>query len=406
MNIQIIKYTNNLSNKIIFIIVIIFCHISILFSQDKETLQQRREQKINEIQYTSKLINTTKKNKRIAINQLLILNRRLEIRENLINEINNEISYIDNKINKIEKKIGNSKEEIQNIKQEYEKIIYNTYKHYNTYNRLMFILSAENFNQAYKRIIYIKQYSEYRKKQVQKIKEIQAQLEQQISELNEKKEQKIQLIQDKREEKQKFANESQQREEMIEQLKQREKELKEELNKKRAIAEKLEKEIQKIIEKEAKQTEEGYYKLTPAEKIVSKSFEKNKGGLPWPTKQGIITEIFGMHKHQVLKGVTVNNNGIDISTVGGSEVRAIFSGTVSKIIAIKGANNTIILRHGNFLTVYQNLNNVTVEVGQKVNVKQTLGYIYKEKNGDESILHFEIWKETQKLNPEDWLIKK
>ncbi len=406
MNRQINKYQYILSIKIIFFIIIIIANTNVIFSQDKETLKQQREQKIKEIQYTSKLINTTKKNKRIAINQLLILNKRLEIRKNLINEINNEILYIDNTINEIEKKISNSKKEIQDIKQEYEKIIYNTYKHYNTYNRLMFILSAENFNQAYKRIIYIKQYSEYRKKQIQKIKEIQVQLEQQISELKEKKEEKLQLIQEKKEEKQKFASESQQREKMIVELKQKEKELKQELNKKRAIAEKLEKEIKKIIENEAKQTEKGYYKLTPAEKIVSKSFEKNKGGLPWPTKQGIITEAFGMHRHPVLKGVTVNNNGIDISTVGGSEVRAIFSGTVSKIVAIKGANNTIILRHGNYLTVYQNLNDVTVEIGQKVNVKQILGYVYKEKSGDESILHLELWKETQKLNPENWLVKR
>ncbi len=378
----------------------------ILFSQDKETLQQKREQKIKEIQYTSKLISTTKKNKKIAINQLLILNKRLEIREHLISQINNEINYIEDRITKLEEQIEKSKEEIQDIKQEYEKIIYHTYKHYNTYNRLMFILSAENFNQAYKRIIYIKQYSEYRKKQVQKIKKVQSQLEQQINELKEKKEQKIQLIQEKKVEKQKFANESQQREEMISQLKQREIELKRDLNEKRSIARKLQEEIQKFIEKETQRTEKGYYKLTPAEKIVSESFEKNKGGLPWPTKQGIITDEFGMHKHPVLKGVTVNNNGIDISTVAGSEVRAIFSGTVSKIVAIKGANNTIILRHGNYLTVYQNLNDVAVEVGQKVNVKQSLGYVYKEENNDESILHLEIWKETQKLNPQEWLVKR
>jgi septal ring factor EnvC (AmiA/AmiB activator) len=373
------------------------------YSQTKEELREKRKQKLKEIEYTNDLINKTERKQQSAMNKLLIINKRLSIREELIESLTNEIQSIDNQINGLETIIKEKRNKIQQIKNDYSNIIYNTYKHYNSYNRLMFLLSADNFNQAYKRLKYIKQYADYRKKQVEKLKELNQELKNKQATLKQTKENKLDLLAEKKEEKQQFEHEKKERRALIANLKDREQELKEDLMKKRRIAQQLEEEIQRIIERETKEQENIFAKLTPEEKLVSKNFEKNKGRLPWPTERGIITEEFGRHKHPVLSGVYVNNNGIDITTIGGSEVRALFQGEVTKIIAIKGANNTIIIRHGNFLSVYQNVVDVNVKTGEHVDTKETIGYVYKEDDQKESVLHIEIWKETQKLNPKEWL---
>jgi murein DD-endopeptidase MepM/ murein hydrolase activator NlpD len=149
-----------------------------------------------------------------------------------------------------------------------------------------------------------------------------------------------------------------------------------------------------------------YDQLTPEEKLISDNFQGNKGKLPWPTERGVVTSRFGKHQHAVLKQVTVQNDGIDISTVQGAEARALFDGVVSKVVAILGANYTVIIRHGNFLTVYQNLINVRVKPGEEVSVKQILGTIFTEEDTNSTLLHIEIWKELNKQNPEDWLSSK
>ena len=146
-----------------------------------------------------------------------------------------------------------------------------------------------------------------------------------------------------------------------------------------------------------------YDQLTPEEKLISDNFQGNKGKLPWPTERGVVTSRFGKHQHAVLKQVTVQNDGIDISTVQGAEARALFGGVVSKVVAILGANYTVIIRHGNFLTVYQNLVNVRVKTGDRVTVKQVLGTVFTEEESNSTMLHIEIWKELNKQNPEDWL---
>lgn len=380
----------------------LFMLYSHAFSQDKEKLREKRQNKLEEIEYTNKLIQKTKKNKKVAVNELMILDKRLQIRKELIAEINDEIQSLKNQIKNLHLTIQKKEKEIQRIKEDYSKMIYNTYKHHNSYNRLMFILSAEDFNQAYKRLKYIKQYADYRKKQVKKLKQLKAELEEKLKLRKQKKQTKIQLLSEKRKEKRKFKNAKQDRKQYIEQLETRKEELEEKLSKKRAIAEKLENEIQKIIERQRKKDVD-YTKLTPEEKVISENFEKNKGRLPWPTKRGILTEKFGEHPHPVLDGVTVNNNGVDISTIGGSVVRAMFDGKVTKIFAIKGANNTVIIRHGNFLTVYQNLVDVQVSSGEKVSIKEEIGKVYKNSGQKSSSLHIEIWKEKEKLNPEKWL---
>jgi septal ring factor EnvC (AmiA/AmiB activator) len=184
-------------------------------------------------------------------------------------------------------------------------------------------------------------------------------------------------------------------------LSKKEKSLNSELEEKKKIAKRLESEIKEIIKKEAEKNK--YARLTPAEKIISEDFAKNRGSLPWPTEQGIITDKFGEHQHAVIQNLTVRNNGIDISSIPNSKVRAIFMGTVSKVFTIKGANTTVIIRHGNFYTVYHNLVNVRVKTGDRVTTKQYIGDIFTDSRNGETVLHFEIWEELDKKNPEEWL---
>lgn len=202
-----------------------------------------------------------------------------------------------------------------------------------------------------------------------------------------------------------LAREKEVQKDIVQDLQKQEKDLRKQLQEKEKIANKLNSEIEKIIkaEQEKAQSKNIYSKLTPQDKLLSDSFKGNKGKLPWPTKYGVITETFGEHNHPVLKGVKTRNNGVDISTVSQAEVFAVYGGTVTKVLSILGANYTVIIRHGNYLTVYQNLASVQVKNGDKINNKQRLGILFADNEAENSILHFEIWEEMNKQNPEEWL---
>jgi septal ring factor EnvC (AmiA/AmiB activator) len=193
----------------------------------------------------------------------------------------------------------------------------------------------------------------------------------------------------------------------------KEQNLREKLKKQYDLANRLQSEITRIIEEEARKAAEllkknntDFFQLTPEEMLLADIFSKNKEKLPWPTQRGIITGEFGEQPHPFLKGVKVRNDGVDIATTEGAIVRCVYDGTVSRIFAIPGAHKTVIIRHGNFLTVYSNLKDVTVNQGDKVKTKQTIGVIYTNVEGEnKSVLQFQIWKENTKLNPREWLAK-
>jgi len=192
---------------------------------------------------------------------------------------------------------------------------------------------------------------------------------------------------------------------LLERLKQKEKELKAELEKKKKVARELEKEIEKIINEERRKSAKGniYATLTKEERIISDEFGKNYGKLPWPTKQGIVIGKFGEHEHASMKGIKVRNDGIYIATVKNAEVRSIFKGVVTKVFAIPGSNYTVIIKHGNYYTLYHNLGNVQVTKGTEVETKQTIGNVSTDPEKNETVLHFQVWKETERNDPELWL---
>ena len=389
--------------SILFVCIIVVC--TGVYGQTKEELEQRKRKTQQEIDNTNNLLKETQRSRKSTLNKVNILNKRIQLRKGLINDLTREIDLIDREIIEKEKIIENLKEDLWHVKKEYERLV--IYAHFNRSQKdiLMFILSAENFNQAYKRMKYVQRFTKHRKEQATLISALQNAIIKEIGILEKSKLQKEAMALEKTNENHTLRKEIYDNNQVINDLKKRARELISKIDENRRIAEKLEKEIAAIIEEESRKsrTRNMYDQLTPEEKLISDNFMENQGKLPWPTERGIVTGKYGQHQHPVLKQITIQNDGIDISTVEGAEARALFDGVVSKVVAILGTNYTVILRHGNFLTVYQNLVDVRVKRGDNVSVKQVIGRIYTERETSSTILHVEIWKEMAKQDPEEWL---
>lgn len=406
------------NKKHILLILLIVCFlIPNISAQDKKSQLQAKKAKIEEeINYTNKLLSETKKNKQASLNQLVLLNKKISKRQELINAISNEIQLIDRKIKVTNDTIATLTENIKQLKAEYAKMIYYAQKNQSSYSRLMFIFSAESFNQAYQRLKYFQQYSSYRQNQVRVIKETQALLAQKVSLLENQKREKLSLKTVEESEKQKLSQEKTQQDKTVRQLSQKERELLKKLRENEKAAKKLQKAIENLIAEELRKAREAAKKtgtkpspenafgLTPSEMKLSSNFAGNKGNLPWPTERGVVSATFGEHPHPVLKGIKTKNNGIDISTSSGATARAIFDGEVTSTMTLPNYNNVIIIRHGEFLTVYSNLGQIYVKKGDKVTTKQKLGVIETDDTG-KTKLHFELWKGKILQNPEGWIAK-
>lgn len=390
------------------VIIILSGYLNYTFAQTKEDLEKRKGKTQEEIAYTNRLLEETQKKKQNSLNRVRILNRRIQLRNQLLQSINQEILLYTEEIGQKKNLITELESDMELVKRQYEMLVQFAFWNKNKNDRLMFILSADNFNMAYKRMKYIQQYTRHRKEQALLIRSMQNELRVEIGELEKIVLQKETLALQKAGENRTLERERRNKDIMVTELSGQEEELKEKIAKNIKIARRLEKEIAAIITAEASKgrSKNMYDQLTPEEKLISDNFQGNKGKLPWPTERGVVTSRFGKHQHAVLKQVTVQNDGIDISTVQGAEARALFGGVVSKVVAILGANNTVIIRHGNFLTVYQNLVNVRVKPGDRVTVKQVLGTVFTEEESNSTMLHIEIWKELNKQNPEDWLSRK
>ena len=400
-----------------FFLLALFFIFLFSFSQNKKNKLENDKKKIeDEIIYTNNLIDKTNKNKQISINQLVIINNKIKKREQLISFLKNEISSINNKIDFNNKKIKDLSDELSSLKKEYAKMIYYAFKNKNSYDRMMFVFSSKDFNQAYQRMKYFQQYSSYRKLQASLIKSTQEEINNKTDELKTQKEKKIEIqLQEKKEKNTLFQDKNDQNE-TLKKLKQKEKKLRKDLRNKQKAANKLKKTIENIIAAEMKKVAEmkkaaekktstKTYTSTPEDIELSKTFSSNKGKLPWPTETGIISSTFGEHPHPVLKRIKTKNNGIDILTNEGEKVRAVFDGVVSSILSIPNLNTVVIIKHGEYLTVYSNLSKVYVERGERVKTKQNIGIIYTNKSESKSELNFQIWKGQQLQNPAYWIKK-
>lgn len=389
------------------------------YAQNKKELEKKKAALQKEIEFTNKQLKIVEKNKNSTAEQLSTLRKKIQLREALIGTINSEISSLGGAIASTTQEIGSLENELQKLKKEYAAMIRSAYLTRNNYQLLMFIFASEDFNQAYKRMKYLQQYGIYRRSQATKIVGTQEELNGKKQELELKKNEKTSLRNTEQKQKSTLEKEKKDQDKLLVKLTDREKKLKKELADKQAAKKKLDRAIENIIRKEIdaarkKAVAEGkknitnnnVFTLTPEAAKLSSNFSGNKGLLPWPVQEGTISSSFGEHPHKELKGIVVKNNGIDIQSGRGAVARSIFEGKVSGVINIPGAGKAVIIRHGDYLSVYSNLETVSIGTGDKVSTKQTIGTIGEAGEGAKGELHLEIWKNTTKLDPKSWLARK
>jgi septal ring factor EnvC (AmiA/AmiB activator) len=402
-----------------YILLTVLLFASILASgQSKTELEKQKQQLLHDIEFTNKLLNETEKSKKATLGELNLLSSKINTRQKLITTILREVDVIEKQINETKGVVKSLEDDLQRLKDEYAKMLYYTYKNQSQYDRLMFILSSEDFNQAYKRIRYFQQYAKHRQQQATAIELVRKSLESKTKDLANKKLKMAYLVEDKEKEKIQLSTEKEEQSKMVKTLKQKESQLKKDLTQKQRDAKKLEKAIARIIEEEIRKAREKAAKdntatttksgfaLTPKELALSGQFSDNQGKLPWPSERGVITSSFGEHPHPTLPAIKIENNGIDITTDKNTKARAVYEGTVSAVVSIPGAHKAIIVRHGEFLSVYSNLEDVTVKMGDHLTVKQEMGTVVTGKEDGRTVLHFEIWKGATKLNPANWIVGK
>lgn len=381
----------------------IFCFGS-LRAQDRSDLEKRKASTQKDIQIAKELLEQTSSKKKNSIQRVSILNRGIKSRVNLIHSIEQEIDGMDNDIDLLEKRILEINLDIAKGREEYAKIVYAIYKNHTEEEKLMYLLASQNINQFYQRVKYLKYLTDYREKKVEELKLLTKDLEQETSDLLKIRNEKASLLKEKESENRNLLRERNLKNGIIRSLTQNERQIRKDIQAKEKIQRELEAKIRRIIEEEA--TKRGnnslYSSLTPEQKLLGNNFEQNKGRLPWPVERGIVTASFGLIDHDV-PGVKIQNNGLDFTANGNSIARAIFDGEVTSIFAILGANYAVIVMHGEYLSVYQNLENLQVEVGDKLVTKQVIGTIHSEDGV--SVLPFQIWKSKVILNPSLWLSK-
>lgn len=392
-------------NNIFLVFLIVNCNFLLSEAQTQSELEKRRRENEKQIEYTGKLLRETSETRVTSLERLNVINERIKLREQIISSLSNEVKIVENEIGKSRRIIENLEDELQESRDNYARMIQNAYKNRFGYNYMLFLFSSDNFNQAYRRYKYLQQYTNERNREIEIIEKLKSEIEEKIIENEEKRKELQSLLLERRREAILLEEEKSEQQAEVAQLKRKEEELRKEIQRREEIAKNLQAEIDNLIAEGSERAEaETEYRMSPEERIISDEFEKNKGGLPWPTDEGIVTGYFGEHPHPVLKGVVIQNNGIDILTVENAEVRAIFNGEVRRVVEIPGSSNAVLIRHGDYLTVYSNLNEVFVKPGQYVSTKEIIGRVYTDTdNREKAILHLEIWEKESKMDPLQWL---
>ncbi len=411
-----------MKNNITYLAFFVICFFALnSYSQSTENLKQKKLNIEKEISYTNQLLEKVEKDKKKSVNYLKVLQKQIKNQNNLLATLDKEFKLIDRQIIKIKEKIYITKTDIENeekrlkrLKEEYAKMIYNMHVNKAGRTDLIFIVSSESFNQAYKRLAYLKQYTTFRKNQTQKIQETKDFLKlkgenllKEESSLFNASVDKNKVIISKTEELKLLNKIQTEKKEISKELIKSEKKIKKELKEKEKLMALLDEEIRRVIEEEIKKLrlegKDKAYALTPEAKILSNEFVSNRGNLPWPLSTGIIVNYFGKQKHEVFSGVETFNNGIDIATDKEAIIRAVFDGVISRIFFIKGVGKAILINHGEYYTVYSGVKDVLVKVNDKILAKEKIGVVETRYPEEKTELHFEIWKNYEKMDPSKWL---
>jgi septal ring factor EnvC (AmiA/AmiB activator) len=395
-------------------LILINPQIGLSQTNKKKELKEKRQKLLDDIELSRKMFKKTRENRKESLEELENLQKQVQIRQRLINNISQEIALINKNMEETNQIISSFEGDLDNLKQEYAKMVRYAYKNLSAQNKLAFIFSAESFNRAYNRLQYFRQYKEFREEQARLIKEVKQKLENKVEDLEKKKQEKEALLAKQSQQREKLRKTKEQKDELVTKLKDKEENLRAEIKEKKQTAEELDQAIKKIIRKEIREAkkqsqekeETDALDQTPGAAELSADFSNNQNKLPWPVDKGLIASTFGEHYHPVLKGIKTKNNGINIKTSENSRVYSVFEGTVLNVVYNPGFQRAVIVRHGQYFTVYSNLKEIYVQEGDKLTTGDTVGIVYTDPNDGKTELHFEVWKGTEKLNPELWLVNK
>ena len=388
--------------------------------RSKSSLEKQIKALQTEIANANKLLKETSKNKQATLNQVSLTEKKIKNRQKLINACNEQIKVLEQEIGRGEARIASMNKELSQLRQEYAKMVAFAYKNRSHYDKLEFLFASEDFNQAFQRMRYIQQFTEARKTKMDQIAGTQKKVSEEVETLRKNREEQATLLAEEKSQQALLLQEKSELNAQVKQLKKKEGSIQQSIKDKQAQAKKFQKEIDKIIAEEIRKANEKAAKeakssktgkttkpdkmaLTPSEKVLSTSFSANKGKLPWPVERGVISSSFGKHASSVSSKVTVTNNGIDIATSENSRARCVFEGVVVSVVKPSASNIGVIIRHGDYFTVYSQLDEVYVGRGDKVKTKQNIGKVHTDKSEGKTELHFELRHGTECQNPASWL---
>jgi septal ring factor EnvC (AmiA/AmiB activator) len=394
--------------------------------QRKEQLQQQMKKLQAEIKSIEAAIKSTSAKKEKNMSEILSLQAKIRSRERLIGNISSQVDDLDENITQTQQDITSKSAQVEKMKADYADMLRKSYQNIALQNQLVFLLSSSSFYDALMRYNYLLKVAEYRRNQAKAIQNAIGELREKKDELQENKDQKIDLLEQQTAQKSRLEKEKEEKDQAVAQLQEKEKHLRKTIAEKNKAAQQLNNKIQAIIEEEIrlarKKAEEEAKRnkknttpvvvnkktnetmpLTPEEQALSANFSNNKGKLPWPVERGHVVSQFGKHEHPALKGVMVENNGVDIKTNSGADARAVFGGTVVSVFFLPTTQNCVIVKHGEYFTVYSDIETVSVKPNQTIAVKQSIGKLHTDKNDDMTKVHLEIWKGKDKMDPELWL---
>ncbi len=399
---------------LIWVILCLLFFNNFIYSQDISIRQKGLEKKSlklrKEIKQINNLLFLNKKIKKSTLTEAEDVEIKISIRRELIKINNEQVNSLDKLININQRDISENRSEIKSLKNDYSEMVKNAYKSKSMQNRLMFIFSSEDLLQAYKRLNYLKQYSTFRKKQVEKIKEKTLILQELNQDLIKQKQKRKLLVEDNRRENEKLIQEQYQQNKILKELKRKSTYFTKQIKIKQLQAESIDKEIQKLIReaiafsnKKEKNKLSNFFKLTPEAKVLADNFRANKGKLPWPVLKGVIIQKYGTQAHPVVKTTKIKSTGITIASIDNAEVRAVFEGQVMSILSFKNSNPTVLIKHGNYITAYKNLSKVFVKKGQRLDSKETIGEVFTNSETGRTVLQFSIFNAMKPENPSLWL---
>ena len=389
--------------KRLFVLSLILCFLLPAFGESVKDLQKKQKKLQQEIEQTNKMLKQTKKDEKVTLNKLQLLGQNIQNQKKLIHTLDNEITALNREMSQLSSTRDSLQHVLDGYKADYAQMVRQSHYARIQQSPLLFLLSSDSFQQLARRARYLQEFAHFRQQQVRRIERTQAEIDTQNELLQANKSDKQNALSTRKREQENLKRDERKQQNMLSQLKSKEKDLNKQIQQKQKKVNELNKKIDEIVRKETEKASKTT--LTKEQQLIAGGFEANKGRLPWPVEQGMISGHFGKQQHPVYSQVTIDNKGIYLQTVAGAKARAVYKGEVTSCFMVANTY-AVIVQHGNYRTVYSNLSKLSVKQGDKVEPKQAIGTIFTDPDQDQKTeLYFQIYKDRNILNPESWIAK-